>query len=123
MINANDIRAFCVPTEAPTGKPSLRLEKSHYGLGDTVRGNCSSPISTPASNITWLVNNKKVRLHINCVLLAAYQRPLLLNRIKVSYCNQANYPARAGWEYFLSFPAYLYLYLLIKSVQISRYRD
>ncbi|XP_065211370.1 uncharacterized protein LOC135839312 isoform X2 [Planococcus citri] len=45
--------------KAPSGKPSLRLEKTHYGLGETVRGNCSSPISSPASNITWLVNNKK----------------------------------------------------------------
>ncbi|XP_065211368.1 uncharacterized protein LOC135839312 isoform X1 [Planococcus citri] len=47
--------------KAPSGKPSLRLEKTHYGLGETVRGNCSSPISSPASNITWLVNNKKMK--------------------------------------------------------------
>lgn len=49
----------CV-TEAPSGKPTLRLEKTHYGVGETIRGNCSSPISSPASNITWLVNNEKV---------------------------------------------------------------
>lgn len=47
--------------DAPVGKPSLSLEKLHYGLGDTVRGNCSSPPSKPAANITWFVNDKPVR--------------------------------------------------------------
>lgn len=47
--------------EAPSGKPTLRLQKTHYGLGETVRGNCSSPASSPASNITLLVNDKKVK--------------------------------------------------------------
>lgn len=44
----------------PEGKPQLRLEKGRYSSGDVLRGNCTSPLSNPPSNITWVINGHKV---------------------------------------------------------------
>ncbi len=38
------------------------LEKSQYSIGDTLRGNCTSPPSVPSANITWYINDKQVRI-------------------------------------------------------------
>ncbi|KAG8330438.1 hypothetical protein J6590_064332 [Homalodisca vitripennis] len=41
-------------------KPVIELEKSRYNLGDTLRGNCTSPPSSPPTNLTLYVNGNKV---------------------------------------------------------------
>ncbi|XP_025416409.1 uncharacterized protein LOC112687734 [Sipha flava] len=42
----------------PVGQPVLSLEKRHYTIGDTLKGNCTSPPSSPPSNVTWYLNDK-----------------------------------------------------------------
>uniref|UniRef100_A0A1B6EXC4 Ig-like domain-containing protein n=1 Tax=Cuerna arida TaxID=1464854 RepID=A0A1B6EXC4_9HEMI len=41
-------------------EPVLMMEKQSYSVGDTLRGNCTTPPSSPAANITWLINGQKV---------------------------------------------------------------
>ncbi|XP_054262494.1 uncharacterized protein LOC128986256 [Macrosteles quadrilineatus] len=41
-------------------EPVLMMEKSSYSVGDTLRGNCTTPPSNPTANITWLINGQKV---------------------------------------------------------------
>lgn len=41
-------------------RPVLKVEKSEYNLGDTLRGNCTSPPSSPPVNLTLYVNGNKV---------------------------------------------------------------
>lgn len=40
----------------------MKVEKSEYNLGDTLRGNCSSPPSSPPVNLTLYVNGNKVSI-------------------------------------------------------------
>ncbi|KAL4149610.1 hypothetical protein QTP88_003513 [Uroleucon formosanum] len=47
--------------DPPVGQPVLSLEKRHYTIGDTLKGNCTSPPSSPPSNVTWYLNDKWVR--------------------------------------------------------------
>lgn len=42
----------------PEGDPKLQLEKTRYAVGETLRGNCSSPASSPPTNLTWFVNGE-----------------------------------------------------------------
>ncbi|XP_050428956.1 uncharacterized protein LOC126838508 [Adelges cooleyi] len=42
----------------PIGRPVLSLEKRHYTIGDKLKGNCTSPPSSPPSNVTWYLNDK-----------------------------------------------------------------
>ncbi|XP_050547093.1 uncharacterized protein LOC126908834 isoform X2 [Daktulosphaira vitifoliae] len=42
----------------PIGRPILSLEKRHYTIGDKLKGNCTSPPSSPPSNVTWYLNDK-----------------------------------------------------------------
>ncbi|XP_054268683.1 uncharacterized protein LOC128990628 isoform X2 [Macrosteles quadrilineatus] len=41
------------------GDPRILLEKMRYSVGDTLRGNCTAPPSSPPANITWEVNGRK----------------------------------------------------------------
>lgn len=50
-------------SDPPVGQPVLSLEKRHYTIGDTLKGNCTSPPSSPPSNVTWFLNDKWVCLH------------------------------------------------------------
>lgn len=43
----------------PEGKPEVNIENSNEN-SDTLRGNCTSPASYPAINLTWFINGKKV---------------------------------------------------------------
>ncbi|XP_075220950.1 uncharacterized protein LOC142324143 [Lycorma delicatula] len=43
------------------GDPELILEKSRYAVGDTLRGNCTSPPHIPPANVTVLLNGRKVQ--------------------------------------------------------------
>jgi hypothetical protein len=45
--------------DLPEGDPKLQVEKTRYAVGDTLRGNCSSPASSPPTNLTWIVNGKR----------------------------------------------------------------
>ncbi|XP_075216306.1 uncharacterized protein LOC142321793 [Lycorma delicatula] len=45
---------------ALNGSPELTMEKGRYALGDVIRGNCSSPPSKPAANVTWYINEEKI---------------------------------------------------------------
>lgn len=53
--------ATCHFSDPPVGQPVLSLEKRHYTIGDTLKGNCTSPPSSPPSNVTWYLNDKWVR--------------------------------------------------------------
>ncbi|XP_046409072.1 uncharacterized protein LOC124173952 [Ischnura elegans] len=53
----------------PEGKPSLKVEKRRYGVGDTLRANCTAPASSPAANLTWLLNGR----YLNESLVRRYQ--------------------------------------------------
>ncbi|XP_023701692.1 uncharacterized protein LOC111861392 [Cryptotermes secundus] len=44
----------------PEGDPKLQVEKRRYAVGDTLRGNCSSPASSPPTNLTWIINGKRM---------------------------------------------------------------
>jgi len=52
--------ATCLVSDPPVGQPVLSLEKRHYTIGDTLKGNCTSPPSSPPSNVTWYLNDKWV---------------------------------------------------------------
>uniref|UniRef100_A0A1B6KPF4 Ig-like domain-containing protein n=1 Tax=Graphocephala atropunctata TaxID=36148 RepID=A0A1B6KPF4_9HEMI len=41
------------------GEPRILLEKTRYSVGDTLKGNCTAPPSSPPANITWVVNGHK----------------------------------------------------------------
>ncbi|XP_011634752.2 uncharacterized protein LOC105425611 [Pogonomyrmex barbatus] len=45
----------------PNGDPVLRVEKTRYAVGDTVRGNCTVPSGNPPANVTWTVNGVPVK--------------------------------------------------------------
>lgn len=45
----------------PKGNLTIRVEKLRYSLGDTVRGNCTTPAGNPPANVTWTVNGHKVK--------------------------------------------------------------
>jgi len=49
---------FFLLADPPEGDPKLQLEKTRYAVGDTLRGNCSSPASSPPTNLTWFVNGE-----------------------------------------------------------------
>lgn len=55
-------------SDPPVGQPLLSLEKRHYTIGDTLKGNCTSPPSSPPSNVTWYLNDKWVRPSYNIVI-------------------------------------------------------
>lgn len=40
--------------------PTIILEKNRYSVGDVLRGNCTTPPSDPAANITWFINGNEV---------------------------------------------------------------
>lgn len=44
--------------DVPTNKPVITEIKTHYRMSEVIRGNCTSQYSRPASNLTWLVNDK-----------------------------------------------------------------
>ena len=46
--------------DVPLNKPVITEIKSHYRLGELIRGNCTGQYSRPAPNLTWLVNDKPV---------------------------------------------------------------
>ncbi|KAG8235038.1 hypothetical protein J437_LFUL014985 [Ladona fulva] len=45
-------------SDYPQGKPTLKVEKRRYGVGDTLRANCTAPASSPPANLTWLLNGR-----------------------------------------------------------------
>lgn len=47
--------------DVPLSKPVITEMKSQYRIGDFVKGNCTGQYSRPASNLTWLMNDKQVR--------------------------------------------------------------
>jgi hypothetical protein len=63
--------------DLPEGDPKLQVEKRRYAVGDTLRGNCSSPASSPPTNLTWIVNGKKVsKLKVSVALYVSKQDAL-----------------------------------------------
>lgn len=46
--------------DVPQSKPIITEVKSHYRIGDLVRGNCTSAYSRPTTNLTWLLNEMPV---------------------------------------------------------------
>ncbi|XP_073993481.1 cell adhesion molecule 2-like [Rhodnius prolixus] len=40
--------------------PTIILEKNRYSVGDVLRGNCTTPPSDPAANITWFINGNEI---------------------------------------------------------------
>lgn len=50
--------------DVPQSKPIITEIKTHYRIGDLVRGNCSSPYSRPATNLTWLLNDQPVKKNL-----------------------------------------------------------
>lgn len=46
--------------DVPLSKPIITEIKSHYRIGEILRGNCSSQYSRPAANLTWLMNDLPV---------------------------------------------------------------
>lgn len=48
--------------DVPLSKPVITEVKTHYRIGELIRGNCTGQYSRPASNLTWLLNDKPVSL-------------------------------------------------------------
>jgi len=48
--------------DVPLSKPVIIEIKTHYRIGEMLRGNCTSQFSKPATNLTWLINDKPVSL-------------------------------------------------------------
>lgn len=46
--------------DVPEDQPVISGIRSHYRLGELIVGNCTSPLSRPAANVTWLMNDKLV---------------------------------------------------------------
>lgn len=46
--------------DVPVNKPVITEIKSHYRIGELIRGNCTGQYSRPATNLTWLINDKPV---------------------------------------------------------------
>jgi CD80-like C2-set immunoglobulin domain len=44
--------------DVPINKPVITEIKTHYRMAEVIRGNCTSQYSRPASNLTWLINDK-----------------------------------------------------------------
>lgn len=60
-----DFITFAVSSEmevvdVPQSKPIITEIKSHYRIGELIRGNCTSQYSKPAANLTWLINDMPV---------------------------------------------------------------
>jgi hypothetical protein len=72
-VKTSDLRNFSLLlADLPEGDPKLQVEKSRYAVGDTLRGNCSSPASSPPTNLTWIINGKRVcKLNISAVSCAS----------------------------------------------------
>lgn len=51
-----------LPTELPTQGPLIQGSKTHYQVGDVARLNCTSAKSKPAAELTWYINDEKVRV-------------------------------------------------------------
>lgn len=54
------VSAHMVVVKELEGEPVVNLEKTSYSIGDTLRGNCSSPPARPAANVTWYINDNMV---------------------------------------------------------------
>ncbi|XP_014488254.1 PREDICTED: uncharacterized protein LOC106751720 [Dinoponera quadriceps] len=54
------VAAYMHVASLPNGDPELRVEKTRYAVGDTVRGNCTVPSGNPPANVTWTVNGTPV---------------------------------------------------------------
>ncbi|XP_022919481.1 uncharacterized protein [Onthophagus taurus] len=52
-------KAYMFIVQTPMGEPEVFIEKELYEINYVLRGNCSSPISYPAMNLTWYLNGKK----------------------------------------------------------------
>jgi hypothetical protein len=46
----------------PTKGPTLTTEADGYEIGDVLKANCTSSPSRPATNLTFLINNKVVSI-------------------------------------------------------------
>jgi len=46
----------------PKEPPFITGIQPRYSIGEWLFGNCTSPSSNPAPNLTWYINNKKVRI-------------------------------------------------------------
>lgn len=55
--------------DVPQNKPIITEIKTHYRIGELVRGNCSSQYSKPAANLTWLINDMPVMITTTLMLL------------------------------------------------------
>jgi hypothetical protein len=66
--------------DVPQNQPVITGIRSHYRMGEMIRGNCSSQFSRPASNLTWLMNDQPVsRFELNT------SRTQLLNQFILSF--------------------------------------
>ncbi|XP_076751860.1 uncharacterized protein LOC143423988 isoform X1 [Xylocopa sonorina] len=54
------VSAYMYVASLPKGDPQVRVEKSRYAVGETVRGNCTVPSGNPPANVTWTVNGEPV---------------------------------------------------------------
>ncbi len=55
---SRDVRTI---SEEPEDPPFLITEKIKYSEGDRIKANCTSRKSFPAANLTWFVNDQKVK--------------------------------------------------------------
>lgn len=44
----------------PTTEPSMKINQNRMNIGATLSAECSSPVSDPAANITWSINNEEI---------------------------------------------------------------
>ncbi|XP_017881182.1 uncharacterized protein LOC108625593 [Ceratina calcarata] len=54
--NTMTVSTYMYVTDLPKGEPQVRVEKIRYGVGETVRANCTVPSGNPPANVTWTVN-------------------------------------------------------------------
>lgn len=55
------INVVIVFTEEPDTPPVMRSRKLKYSKDEQVKINCTSSNAFPATNLTWFINDKKVR--------------------------------------------------------------
>lgn len=49
-------------SDLPEGPPVIYVEKIRYLATDMLKASCTSPPTSPAANLTWFINDKKVNI-------------------------------------------------------------
>lgn len=124
----NVIYCPCLPTDLPdSGGPQIEGTRPRYGIGDTVRINCTSSRSRPAAKLAWFINADPVSqmlVHIPFSLFSLSLSPHLhLLHISLSFSRRSHLLCTTGCaddEYLIISLSYVLTYSRVASVQATR---